>query len=92
MKCEDLYRGIGGIDEKWLALADEPEKEKDSGGFVGYELQKLLGIRYVWIFLAIFLLLNSFLAYMTAVRTEAAQIPRETVVRFLDEYKKNPEA
>ena len=31
MKCEDLYRGIGGIDEKWLALADEPEKEKESG-------------------------------------------------------------
>ena len=91
MKCEDLYRGIGGIDEKWLALADEPEKEKESGGFVGYELQKLLGIRYVWIFLAVFLLLNSFLAYMTAVRTEAAQIPRETVVRFLDEYQKNPE-
>ena len=91
MKTEDLYRGIGGIDEKWLALADEPEKEKENGGFVGYELQKLLGIRYVWIFLAVFLLLNSFLAYVTARGTESAQIPTEAVVRFLDEYKKNPD-
>ena len=28
MKCEDLYRGIGGIDEKWIALAEETEQRK----------------------------------------------------------------
>lgn len=28
MKSEDLYRAIGGIDEKWIALAEEPEKKK----------------------------------------------------------------
>ncbi|MBQ8497983.1 MAG: hypothetical protein IJ489_11095 [Clostridia bacterium] len=91
MKCEDLYRGIGGIDEKWIALAEEPEQRKEPPHFIGYELKKLFGIRYIWIFLAVFLLLNSILAYFTASRTEAAQISAESVMQFLDEYKENPE-
>ncbi len=91
MKCEDLYRGIGGIDEKWIALADEPEKGRKEHHFIGYELKKLLGVRYIWIFFAVFLLLNSVIAYFTASKTEAAQLPTETIVRFLEEYKKEPE-
>ncbi len=91
MKCEDLYRGIGGMDEKWIALADEPEKGKKEHHFIGYELKKLLGIRYIWIFFAVFLLLNSVIAYFTASKTAVAQMPTETIVRFLEEYKKAPE-
>ena len=60
MKCEDLYRGIGGIDEKWLALADEPEKEKTSRLrsfsmlLVGAELYKtLISSRLIFVVLLI---------------------------------------
>ena len=91
MKCEDLYRGIGGMDEKWIALAEEPEKGKKEHHFIGYELKKLLGVRYIWVFFAVFLLLNSVVAYFSASKTEAAQMPTETIIRFLGEYKKEPE-
>ena len=91
MKCEDLYRGIGGMDEKWIALAEEPEKGKKEHHFIGYELKKLLGVRYIWVFFAVFLLLNSVIAYFSASKTEAAQMPTETIIRFLGEYKKEPE-
>lgn len=91
MKCEDLYRGIGDIDEKWIALAEEPEQRKEYPHLIGYELKKLLGIRYIWIFLAVFLFLNSCFAYFTASKTDAAKLSPNVVIQFLNEYKEHPE-
>ena len=54
MKSEQLYEGIGMMDDRWLKLLDEPltgpvaVKRKEPRRFVGYELKKLLGVKYLW--------------------------------------------
>jgi hypothetical protein len=48
MKCEDLYRGIGGIDEKWLALADEPVKSLRGERGLMYLNEKAMPIDGLW--------------------------------------------
>ncbi len=90
MKSERLYEGIGYIDEKWLALADEPQTARTRRHFIAYELKKLLGIRYLWVFLAALLLLNSALAWYTAGRTQAAQEPTQMIADFFAAYFENP--
>ena len=72
---EKVFRSLGNVDEKWFALASEDfspaEKAKFAAkskrkSFVAYEIQKLLGVKYLWIFMAVFILLNSAIAFYTA--------------------------
>jgi len=93
MKSEKLYEGIGYMDDKWLKLLDEPiaSKQKKNRRFVGYELKKLFGVRYLWVFLFVLLMLNTAIAWYTADRTMAAQEPTQMISEFFVEYFENPE-
>ncbi|MBQ7300879.1 MAG: hypothetical protein IJW77_13680, partial [Clostridia bacterium] len=93
MKSEKLYEGIGYMDDKWLKLLDEPiaVKEKRNHRFVGYELKKLFGVKYLWVFLFVLLMLNTAIAWYTADRTMAAQEPTQMIAEFFEEYFENPE-
>ncbi len=93
MKSERLYEGIGYMDDKWLNLLDEPiaSKQKKNRRFVGYELKKLFGVRYLWVFLFVLLMLNTAIAWYTADRTMAAQEPTQMIAEFFEEYFENPE-
>ena len=87
-----LYEAMDGISEKWIALADEPMAAKqDRKHFVGYELKKLLGIRYLWVFLVVLLLINSGIACYTASNTYAAREPGEMIAAFFAMYFENPD-
>ena len=87
-----LYNAIDGIDEKWIRLADEPvQAKKENRHFVGYELKKLFGIRYLWVFLVILLLLNSGIAWYTASNTYAASEPNGMIAEFFALYFENPD-
>ena len=68
LTSEKLYEGIGYMDDKWLALLDEPvaAKQKKNRRFVGYELKKLFGVKYLWVFLFVLLMLNTAIAWYTA--------------------------
>jgi len=94
MKSEKLYEGIGYMDDKWLKLLDEPVmvKEKKNRRFVGYELKKLFGVKYLWVFLFVLLMLNTAIAWYTADQTAAAQEPTQMISEFFDEYFANPSA
>ncbi|MBQ7931457.1 MAG: hypothetical protein IJ334_10645, partial [Clostridia bacterium] len=93
MKYEKLYEGIGYMDDKWLALLDEPMtvKQKKNRRFVGYKLKKLFGVKYLWVFLFVLLMLNTAIAWYTADRTMAAQEPTQMISEFFEEYFANPE-
>ncbi|MGN1410597.1 MAG: hypothetical protein ACI4XJ_10555 [Eubacteriales bacterium] len=93
MKSEKLYEGIGYIDEKWLELPCEPERKsaKPEKRFVWYEIKKLLGVRYLWVFLFVLLMLNSAVAWYTAGKTAAATEPTQMISEFFAEYFENPD-
>ncbi|MBR4204838.1 MAG: hypothetical protein IKQ92_05105 [Clostridia bacterium] len=96
MKSERLYEGIGMMDDKWLKLLDEePEEsaaagEKEQHRFVGYELKKLLGVKYLWVFLFVLLMLNTAAAWVSAGRSPAAKEPTQMISDFFDLYFENP--
>ena len=92
MTAETLYEGIGCMDDKWMALLDEPVTAKPGKNrrFVGYELKKLLGVKYLWVFLCILLLLNTAIAWYTADRTAAAEEPTQMISEFFAAYFDNP--
>lgn len=93
MKSEKLYEGIGYMDDKWMKLLDEPVavKEKKNRRFVGYELKKLFGVKYLWVFLFVLLMLNTAIAWYTADRTIAAQEPTQIISEFFSDYFENPD-
>ncbi|MGM9652109.1 MAG: hypothetical protein ACI3XP_00535 [Eubacteriales bacterium] len=92
MNAEKLFEGIGCMDVKWLKLLDEPVavKEKKNRHFVGYELKKLFGVKYLWVFLFVLLMLNSAIAWYTAGKTAAAREPAQMISEFFAEYFENP--
>jgi|GEM_PF-700812 len=92
MKSEKLYEGIGYMDDKWLKLLDEPAaaKQKKNRRFVGYELKKLFGVKYLWVFLFVLLMLNTAIAWYTADRSYAAEEPTQMISDFFEEYFENP--
>ena len=92
MKSEKLYEGIGYMDDKWLALLDEPvaAKQKKNRRFVGYELKKLFGVKYLWVFLFVLLMLNTAIAWYTADHSYAAEEPTQMISEFFEEYFENP--
>ena len=92
MKSEKLFEGIGYMDEKWLALLDEPSKakQKKRRRFVGYELKKLFGVKYLWVFLFVMLMLNSAIAWYTAGNTPAAGEPTQLISDFFARYFEAP--
>ena len=99
----DLARAMNGLDARWIELAYDEEElkraEKEesragrthAGKLFGAEVKKILGARVVWVFLALFVALNSFLAWKAAGRTAEAAYPTATVARFFDGYFENPE-
>ncbi|MBQ4353893.1 MAG: hypothetical protein IJC71_03255 [Clostridia bacterium] len=96
LNAQKLRYGIGQIDDKWILAADDPNEWKQAGAkknrhFVAYEIKKLFGVRYLWVFLVILLLLNSATAWYTASRSSAAQEPAQMIADFFDLYFANPE-
>ena len=89
---EKLYEGIGYMDDKWLALLDVPmtAKTKKNRRFVGYELKKLFGVKYLWVFLFVLLMLNTAIAWYTADHSYAAEEPTQMISEFFEEYFENP--
>lgn len=87
----DLAEALGGIDEKWFDTALEPLPKRENRHFVAYEMNKLFGVKYLWVFLAIFLLLNSFIALFTAGKTNAAREPSQLIADFFAEYESSPD-
>ncbi len=94
MKSETLYKGIGYVDEKWIAMLDEPitEKKKERKHFIAYELKKLLGVRYLWVFLAVFIAVNSVIAWISAGKSTAADEPSAMIADFFALYEESPAA
>ena len=93
LSSEKLYEGIGYMDDKWLALLDEPVtiKNKKNRRFVGYELKKLFGVKYLWVFLFVLLMLNTAIAWYTADHSYAAEEPTQMISEFFAEYFENPD-
>jgi len=91
LTAETLYRGIGSISDHWITLAQRPAEPKTNRHFVGYELKKLFGIRYLWAFLAVLLLLNGLIAWHTAGKSMAGQEEVELIAGFFDDYFANTE-
>ncbi|MBR4742712.1 MAG: hypothetical protein IK082_00765 [Oscillospiraceae bacterium] len=102
----DLARAMGGIDARWIDLAYDKEEirkaaEEESAGIradktrvgrlYGAEMRKLLGAKVVWVFLAVFLALNTFLAWRAAGMTPEAIYPTDLVARFFDGYFADPD-
>jgi len=92
INAEMLYEGMSGIGEQWILAADDPAqlRQKKKKHFIGYEIRKLFGIRYLWVFLVITLLLNSGIAWYTAGRTGAAREPADMIARFYADYFADP--
>ncbi len=98
----DLAQAMNKLDSRWIELAyDEEELKKaaveesragrtHAGKLFGAEVRKILGTRVVWVFLALFVALNSFLAWKAAGRTAEAAYPTATVARFFDGYFEKP--
>ncbi len=97
----DLARAMNKVDSRWIELAYDEEELKraveesrtaraHAGKLFGAEVRKILGARVVWVFLAVFIALNSFLAWKAAGRTAEAAYPTSTVARFFDGYFENP--
>ncbi|MBQ7320995.1 MAG: ABC transporter permease subunit [Clostridia bacterium] len=99
-KSEALYRAVGGIDDRFLLAADDEkvwqrlaakaEAKRSERRFVGYELKKLLGVRYLWVFLVIMLLLNSAVAWVTAGQSPRAGEPADMISAFINSYFEDP--
>ncbi len=100
----DLARVMGGIDARWIDLAYNEEEIRKAAAdekfhvgkrrisrLFGAELRKILGVKVVWVFLAVFLALNSFLAWRAAGRSSAAVYPAGLVGRFFAGYFDNTE-
>ena len=95
-QTEALYRAMSGIDDRFLLAADDErawqrlaakaEAKRGERHFVGYELKKLLGVRYLWVFLVILLALNSAVAWVTAGQSPRAGEPADMISAFLDSY------
>ena len=79
------------MDDKWLALLDAPmtAKTKKNRRFVGYELKKLFGVKYLWVFLFVLLMLNTAIAWYTADHSYAAEEPTQMISEFFEEYFMN---
>ena len=94
MKSEKLYEGIGYVDEKWIAMLDEPVtfKKKEQKHFVAYEIKKLLGVKYLWVFLAVFIAVNSVVAWVSAEKSVAANEPSAMIADFFALYEESPDA
>ena len=102
-KCSanDLFEEIGRVNPQWILMADDPaeiqkavteeKSAKKQKQFVLYEIKKLCGVRYLWVFLFILLMLNTAIAWYTADRTVAAQEPTQVISDFFEEYFENPE-
>ena len=54
--------------------------------YIRYELQKLLGIRYLWIFLAVLLLANGGIAFYTAKKSQPQGITTKEMSDFYELY------
>ena len=67
--ADDFVEALGSIDDSWYDLALEPVQKRGRQRFVGYEIRKLLGVKYLWVFLVIFILANSLIAFFAAGRT-----------------------
>lgn len=99
-QTEALYRAMSGIDDRFLLAADDErawqrlaakaEAKRGERHFVGYELKKLLGVRYLWVFLVILLALNSAVAWVTAGQSPRAGEPADMISAFLDSYFEDP--
>lgn len=100
MRKEDLFIGIGGIGDKWITEADDSKAllaaagagkiKKEKSRFVGYEIQKLLSAKYIWIFLLVMLLLNSAIAWNSAGNAlDAAE--NRIIAEFVEGYFDSPE-
>lgn len=98
---EDLLKAVGAIDARWIDLAYGEEAVRHSAAETGRvksgfgklfsaECRKILGAKVVWVFLAVFLTLNSFLAYRAAGRTQEAAYPAGLAERFFAGYFENP--
>ena len=98
---ERLYRAMSEIDAQYLLAADddrvwarlaaaEQAERRERRQFVGYELRKLIGVRYLWAFLVIFLLLNSAVAWITAGQSAAANEPADMIEQFIEGYFADP--
>ncbi len=95
-----LFNGITNLPDEWLLDAADTEKvrkaaaemmpRKEEKHFVGYEMKKLLGVRYLWIFLFVFLMLNSVIAWISAGSSVAAGEPADMIADFFAEYAENP--
>ncbi len=100
MRGEDLYTGISCISDKWITDADDREVlldaaseikiKKEKARFVGYELRKLLAVKYLWIFLLVLLLINSAIAW-TSVGNARSSAENRMIAQFIDGYFDSPE-
>jgi len=59
--------------------------------YIIYEIRKLLGIKYIWIFAVILLVINIVLAFYTANRNTEWQIDSHIISDFFNTYAANPE-
>ena len=102
MTGADLAEAMNRLDARWIDLAVDGEAARQAaeearrtksgfGKLFGAECRKLLGAKVVWVFLAVFLALNSFLAWRAAGTTPEAFCPTDLVARFFDGYFENPD-
>lgn len=98
---ETIAHAVTQIDDRYLLAADderiwaqlaaeEQTSRRRKHRFVGYELKKLLGVRYLWAFLVILLLLNSAVAWVTAGKSPRAGEPADMISAFIDSYFEDP--
>lgn len=100
MRRDDLFTGISNISDKWitdaddegelLAAASEKKIKREKTRFVGYELRKLLAVKYLWIFLLALLLINSAIAWDSV---GGARYPagNRIIAQFIEGYFDSPE-
>lgn len=101
LSADELYDGIGHVNKEWILIADDPmeiqkaamesTQSKKQKRFVMYEIKKLCGVKYLWVFLFVLLMLNTLVAWYTADKTVAAQEPTQMISEFYAEYFENPE-
>ncbi|MCQ2432657.1 MAG: hypothetical protein MJ175_08655, partial [Clostridia bacterium] len=100
MTAETLMRGLDAVNPAWIhdagneealrLAAENSRRKREQKHFVGYELKKLLGVRYLWVFLLILLILNSVTAWFTAGNTHAAMEPADQIAEFFEKYREDP--
>ena len=91
--ADDIIVSLGNIDEKWYdaALDMTPVRQTEQKRFVGYEMTKLLGKKFLWAFVLVLLIANTLTAWYTAGRTPAAAEPSDTISAFFEAYFEEPE-